>query len=331
MHLISLRKVSKILLFGVEVTVTYGLFHYIDPFSDPSPLGYILRITFVLWVFLCIVNAFKLRSQLQHMADGKCQQAQYGAEDVSAFTDASGDQPAVNKADAINEQLTQNLSPIDRRSAARRLLEGCYGQYVDSNDVDRLDDLAAQGWRVTGTLSVNALCLTLSGKHRIFIPEKWLERLPLTPASASPTSTSSAVPPARADDPWYSPDVLKFFAARNTFTLFQRHGGIDLDWTRSERQRTHPISRDDCQAMLKSMQAWIRRKTSEAEATALGTDLEYVRHDIAHITDALAREQHRHCHSVMWEATRDDNRERDDDDRRADEYCHRLYSGPADE
>lgn len=173
MRLISLRKASKVLLFGVEVAVTYGLFHYIDPFNDPSPLGYILRITFVLWVYLCFVYAFRLRSQLQSEPDGQHRQAHCRTEDVSAFTDASGDQSAANKTEAIDEQLTQNLSPADRRSAARRLLEGCYGQDVDSNDVDRLDDLAAQGWRVTGTRSVIALRLSLSGKHRIYIPEQW--------------------------------------------------------------------------------------------------------------------------------------------------------------
>ncbi len=173
MRLISLRNALKILWFGVEVAVTYGLFHYIDPFNDPSPLGYILRITFVLWLWLCVVNAFRLRSQLQREPDGLPGQAHCTAEDVSKFTDALGDQPAANKTDAIHEQLTQNLSPADRRSAALRLLKGCYGQNVDSNDVDRLDDLAAQGWRVTGTLSVNALRLSLSGKHRIYIPEQW--------------------------------------------------------------------------------------------------------------------------------------------------------------
>jgi hypothetical protein len=173
MRLISLRKASKILLFGVEVAVTYGLFHYIDPFNDPSPLGYILRITFVLWLWLCVVNAFKLRSQLQREPEGQYRQAHCRAEEVCAFTDATGDQHAAYKTDAINEQLTQNLSPADRRSAARRLLEGCYGRDVDSNDVDRLDDLAAQGWRVTGTKGVIALRLSLSGKHRIYVPEQW--------------------------------------------------------------------------------------------------------------------------------------------------------------
>lgn len=173
MRLISLRKASKVLLFGVEVAVTYGLFHYIDPLNDPSPLGYILRITFVLWVFLCFVHAFRLRSQLQREPDGQYRQAHCRAKDVSAFIDASGDQPAAYQTDAINEQLTQNLSLADRRRTAQRLLEGCYGQDFASNDVDRLDDLAAQGWRVTGTRSVIALRLSLEGKHRIYIPEQW--------------------------------------------------------------------------------------------------------------------------------------------------------------
>jgi len=242
------------------------------------------------------------------------------------YVEALGGNIDQHQVNLINERLTYG----DRWEAAEGLLKAYYGPGIETSDIQRLDDLADRGWRVTGKLKVDALCLSLAGRHQIYTPLRLLPQYSKAPLPASPSS-QSPLKPFREDDPWYSHNVLKMFAARNTFTLFQRHGGIDLDCTRNDGQRTDPISREDCAAMLKAMQAWIRRKTSEAEAAALGTDLDYVRHDIAHITEALFREQHQHCHSVMWEVTGDDNRERDDDDRRADEYCHRLYSGPADD
>ena len=249
-------------------------------------------------------------------------------------------------------RLASAISPAHRRHAANRLLRTYFDDGVDDGDVDHLDKLAEQGWRVTATDSVKALHLSRGDEHRIFIPAAWIngarssngepcEEPPRAsevpggdtacqPSPASPPSPST-LQPFREDDPWYSPEVLKLCAPRNTFTLFQRHGGVDLDWTRNDRQRTDPISREDCLVILKNMTAWIQRETSAAEAAALGTDLDYVRADLEHITKVLASELHQHCHSVMWEAFHDDNRERDEDDRRADEYCHRLYSGPDDE
>lgn len=280
----------------------------------------------VAWGALVGIWTWKLAAKALLFTRQKVQDYRRRKEAQEWYVEALGGNINQHQVNLINERLTYG----DRWEAAEGLLRAYYGPGIETSDIKRLDDLADRGWRVTGKLKVDALCLSLAGRHQIYTPLRLLPQYSKAPLPASPPSPSP-LKPFREDDPWYSHDVLKMFAARNTFTLFQRHGGIDLDWTRNDGQRTDPISREDCAAMLKAMQAWTRRKTSEAEAAALGTDLKYVRHDIVHITEALARQQHQHCHSVMWEASQDHDRERDEDERRADEYCHRLYSGPADE
>lgn len=311
---------------AIAAAALYGEYCYFAPAQAQSLIGLAFRLLAILWSWLLTVWATRYAVLLLVDARKEIREYRRRKEAVEWYVEALGGDITQSQADFINDRLTYG----DRWEAAEGLLKAYYGPGIETSDIKRLDDLADRGWRVTGKLQVDALCLSLAGRHQIYTPLRLLPQHSKAPLPASPPSPSP-LKPFRENDPWYSPDVLKFVAARNTFTLFQRHGGIDLDWTRDDGQRTDPVSRDDCAAMLKVMYAWTRRKTSEAEATALGTDLEYVEHDIAHITEALAREQHRHCHSVMWEATRDDNRERDDDDRRADEYCHRLYSGPADE
>jgi len=326
MFIRTLFWLSIVTVLAVAGAAAYGLYRYFDPRQAQSLISFGFRALALSWGWLLTFWAAKFTAELLVSAREDHRDHCRQKKAVEWYVEALGGEITQSQADFMNERLTYG----DRWEAAEGLLRAYYGPGIETSDIQRLDDLADRGWRVTGKLQVDALCLSLAGRHQIYTPLRLLPQYSKAPLPASPPSPSP-LKPFREDDPWYSPDVLKFFAARNTFTLFQRHGGIDLDWTRNDGQRTDPVSREDCAAMLKAMYAWTRRKTSEAEATALGTDLEYVRHDIAHITDSLAREQHRHCHSVMWEATRDDNRERDEDERRADEYCHRLYSGPADE
>ncbi|MGM3425998.1 hypothetical protein [Pseudomonas sp. LA5] len=326
MFIRTLFWLSVITVLAVAGAAVYWLYGYCALREAQSFVSFGFRALALGWGWLLTFWAAKFALELLVLARKEHQDDCRQKKAVEWYVEALGGEITQSQADFINERLTYG----DRWEAAEGLLRAYYGPGIETSDIKRLDDLADRGWRVTGKLKVDALCLSLAGRHQIYTPLRLLPQYSKAPLPASPPSPSP-LKPFREDDPWYSPDVLKFFAARNTFTLFQRHGGIDLDWTRNDGQRTDPISREDCVAMLKAMQAWTRRKTSEAEAAALGTDLEYVRHDIAHVTDSLAREQHRHCHSVMWEATRDDNRERDKDERRADEYCHRLYSGPADE
>lgn len=326
MFIRTLLWLSVITVLAVAGAAAYGLYKYFDPREAQSLLSYGFRALALGWGWMLTFWAAKFSLELLVGAREEYRDHCRRKEAVEWYVEALGGEITQSQADFINERLTYG----DRWEAAEGLLRAYYGPGIEISDIKRLDDLADRGWRVTGKLKVDALCLSLAGRHQIYTPLRLLPQYSKAPLPASPPSPSP-LKPFRVDDPWYSHDVLKMFSARNTFTLFQRHGGIDLDWTRNDGQRTDPISREDCAAMLKAMQAWIRRKTSEAEAAALGTDLEYVRHDIALIAEALACEQHQHCHSVMWEVTRDDNRERDDDERRADEYCHRLYSGPADE
>lgn len=313
MFIRTLFWLSVITVLAVAGAAAYWLYGYFALRDAQSFISFGFRALALGWGWLMTYWAARFALDVLVLARKEHQDHCRQKKAVEWYVEALGCDITQSQADFINERLTYG----DRWEAAEGLLNAYYGPGIETSDIKRLDDLADRGWRVTGKLKVDALCLSLAGRHQIYTPLRLLPQHSNVPLPASPPSPSP-LKPFREDDPWYLPDVLKLFAARNTFTLFQRHGDIDLDWTRDDGQRTDPISREDCAAMLKAMQAWIRRKTSEAEAAALGTDLEYVRHDIALIAGALDCEQHRHCHSVMWEVTTDDNRERDDDERRAD-------------
>lgn len=242
------------------------------------------------------------------------------------YVEALGGDINPRQIELINERLTYG----DRWEAAEGLLKAYYGPGIETSDIKRLDDLADRGWRVTGKLTVDALCLSLAGRHQIYTPLRLLPQQSTQPLPAAPSMPS----PSRSfqeDDPWYSPDVLKFFVARNTFTLFQRHSSLDLELKGNEVQRTGLIQPEAMHELIKHMESWLKRKTSEAEAAALGTDLGYVREHLKDPDEAVWSEQLLHSRGVMWEVRQDGDRRREKDPRRPDEHRDRLQDGPGDE
>lgn len=133
-------------------------------------------------------------------------------------------------------------------------------------------------------------------------------------------------------NPQMSFDVVKFLAAVNTFSLFQKHGNVDLDWLMPYQGETRDIGREECFAMLDNMRAWLQTPSAESEAASVGSDLRFVREEIEFIESSLAERSDKKHHGVMFLTFRADDRKAQEDDARADAYCHALYgSTPYDE
>lgn len=126
-------------------------------------------------------------------------------------------------------------------------------------------------------------------------------------------------------NPRMSFDVVNFISSVNTFSLFQKHGKVKLDWLMPYQSETRDISREECFAMLSNMRAWLQTPLAESEATSVGSDLRFVREKIEFIESSLAERSTRGFHGVMFLISGADDRKAQEDDARADAYCHALY------
>lgn len=141
-------------------------------------------------------------------------------------------------------------------------------------------------------------------------------------------AVSDALPMAYVPvpNPRMSFDVVKFHGAVNTFSLFQKHGNVDLDWLMPYQGETRDIGREECFAMLDNMRAWLQTPSAESEAVSVGSDLRFVREEIEFIEASLAKRSSNKHHGVMFLTFQADDRKAQEDDARADAYCHALYS-----
>lgn len=155
---------------------------------------------------------------------------------------------------------------------------------------------------------------------------------PTTKAVQEAASDSLPMAYVPVPDPRMSFDVVKFFAAVNTFSLFQKHGKVDLNWLMPYQRETRDIGREECFAMLDNMRAWLQTPSAESEAASVGSDLRFVREEIEFIESSLAERSTKKHHGVMFLTFRADDRKAQEDDARADAYCHALYgSSPYDD
>jgi hypothetical protein len=114
-------------------------------------------------------------------------------------------------------------------------------------------------------------------------------------------------------------------AARNTFSLFQEHGGVAFEWPIAHGG-TRSILREECQVMLESMRHWIELPEAKQLAENVRSDLAFVRQQIADI-ERLLGDPRWGCYSwIVFNPFRDDNREAAEDEARADAYCNALYT-----
>lgn len=118
-------------------------------------------------------------------------------------------------------------------------------------------------------------------------------------------------------------DTVTTLAARNTFGLFQEHGGVAFDWFDGG---TRAISRDDCESMLERMRLWLDQPEARFLAEGVGSDLDYVRAQIADIEGLLSNPRWSCFPWVVFQPFHDDNREAAEDYARADAYCDALYT-----
>ncbi|MFL1449287.1 hypothetical protein ACI77O_12900 [Pseudomonas tritici] len=138
---------------------------------------------------------------------------------------------------------------------------------------------------------------------------------------------TDAMPKAyvQVPNPRMSFDVVKFQGAVNTFSLFQKHGKVELDWLMPYQSETRDIGREDCFVMLGNMRAWLQTPSAESEANSVGSDLRFVHEEIEFIEASLAKRSVKEYQGVMFLAFQADDRQAQEDDARADAYCHALY------
>ncbi|PPS26344.1 hypothetical protein BVY11_22640 [Pseudomonas amygdali pv. morsprunorum] len=127
-------------------------------------------------------------------------------------------------------------------------------------------------------------------------------------------------------DPWFSRKVLKFHIAKNTFAVFSQYGGLGLYGLPPTGSVTQDIGVDDCRALLQNMRHWLGSPTAQAEAIQCSTDIDYVRYQVDWVQSCLGKESNQKYLGVMFILDGWDDRQTDEDNRRADAYCHRLYS-----
>lgn len=119
-------------------------------------------------------------------------------------------------------------------------------------------------------------------------------------------------------------DTVTTLAARNTFSLFQVHGGVAFEWP--GEGETCSISREDCETMLGRMRVWVGQPEASQLAEGVGSDLNYVRAQIADI-EGILNDPRWSCFSwVVFRPFHSDNREADEDAARADAYSNALYT-----
>lgn len=120
-------------------------------------------------------------------------------------------------------------------------------------------------------------------------------------------------------------DSVTTLVSRNTFSLFQEHGGVTFDWPGRE-QTTRAISRGECETMLESMRDWLAQPDAILLAENVGSDLGYVQAQIAEIQGLLSNPRWS-CHQwVKFEPFHNDSRVADEDAAGADAYCNALYT-----
>jgi hypothetical protein len=119
-------------------------------------------------------------------------------------------------------------------------------------------------------------------------------------------------------------DTVTTLAARNTFGLFQEHGGVALNWPLEGDTRS--ISREDCKAMLASMRVWVDQPEATLLALSVGSDLDYVRAQIADIEGLLSNPRWSCFEWVVFRPFHNDDREAEEDAARADAYSNALYT-----
>lgn len=120
-------------------------------------------------------------------------------------------------------------------------------------------------------------------------------------------------------------DTVTTLAARNTFSLFQKHGGVAFDWPGIDGD-TRSIPREDCESMLDRMRIWADKPEASQLAEGVGSDLNYVRAQIADIEGLLSNPRWSCFSQVVFRPFHSDNREADEDAARADAYCDALYT-----
>lgn len=120
-------------------------------------------------------------------------------------------------------------------------------------------------------------------------------------------------------------DTVTTYAARNTFRLFQNHGGLSMTSNNTSRQ-IDPISRDDFASLVRRMMVWVNTPLAANYAASVKSDLGYVRALIDAFNQILNSPRWAYKTWINIELDGYDNRQFDTDSERADEYCHRLYS-----
>lgn len=86
-------------------------------------------------------------------------------------------------------------------------------------------------------------------------------------------------------------EVVTVFAPRNTFSLFQKFGGLDLSWCevgQYGKQCSRPICRCDAAKLVRVMTIWLASSEADQEVVAAGTDHQYVQVMIDEIASLLA-------------------------------------------
>lgn len=128
-------------------------------------------------------------------------------------------------------------------------------------------------------------------------------------------------------------DTVRPSAARNTFGLFQNHGGVSFGWPvedefgwPGQEGPIRPLSRDECLSMLVRMRVWITQPEAAQLADDVGSDLEYVQAQIDDIARILEDPLWEYCSWIEFSASRSNNRDAEEDEARADAYCNALYT-----
>lgn len=125
-------------------------------------------------------------------------------------------------------------------------------------------------------------------------------------------------------------DTVTTFAGRNTFTLFQKYGGLSMDWLEMYCQ-VGPISRAHFRSMVDCVMKWVETPAATLAAVSVGSDLGYVRARLDGFNKLLGEPRWAYKSWIKIELGRDDDRQADRANDMADAYSNYLYtSSPED-
>ncbi len=120
-------------------------------------------------------------------------------------------------------------------------------------------------------------------------------------------------------------ETVTTYAARNTFSLFQEHGGLSKDWTETY-SRLAPISRSDLRVLLDCMQLWVNKPDAVKASEKVGSHIDYVNAKITELELLLKEPRWIYSQWIEIELLDNDDSVNQSHCAMADAYSDMLYT-----